>query len=964
MKAVAITDHECLTAHVRALNYYNSKYGDKKDEFKLILGNEIYLTREGLSAETHETGEKFYHMILLAKDEIGHRQLRELSSRAWKRGYVKFIMRTPTYLSDLDEIVGANPGHLICTTACFTAGTQVRTSKGYKNIEDINSSDYILNRYGQWEKVNFPTQREYKGKGYEIECNGLKKIISCTENHKFLVKDKTDVEPYWIEANKLNKKEHTLLMPLEQVEYSENHYLPMKNFRYSVFPLNETPRKILLPDVIHITPELMRLFGLFLGDGHITFGNNPRIGFTFNIAEFDTYYCSFIKNVEDQLGFQFSKNVREENHRVDLSSANRDLIELFFNIFGDVKADTKYIPDILKHISPELDYELIFGYFLADGYFRLRKGNGGEFVSASISKQLSYDFFHIINSCKLPCSLSINKAHVGKDGVNHRQSYYVQGSSTVLGSVNKLIPYTHEEVCALFKQASSLRHKDYLEFSNITYRKIKIKNIKEIQLNTTVHCLNVDSHSFVCENVVVHNCLGGLTGTFFTSGQLDRIEPVLIALDNLFGHENFYIELQPSFMKDQINYNNYMLEHFKDTYNFSIATDSHYLKKEDREIHKTFLNSKDSRGNREVDEFYASAFMMSVEEVHNYMDNEIGVETVEALMKNTLKMAEMCKDYILDCPQIVPKIKYEWDKRNKTSFDKFKKEIGDRSNLKFYFEESNYEADKYLAALIAEGYEKLIGSFDAEYYDRLETELTTLRGISDNIKQPLSDYFNTMAKIIDIVWTDGDSLVGPGRGSGCGSLINYLVGITQLDPLRQELSMPFWRFLDVSRPELPDIDFDTESLKRNRILKAVSNYFNSIGSEVINICTIGTIKTKSAIRTAGRSLGIEDAVINYIVSLVPNERGNDWTLSQCMYGDEEHQKIGQFVVQMNTYPQLWKVANSISGLVSNLSVHASGVLILNGSITEHNSIMKTSRKVMVTAWDLHDSEQLGALKYD
>lgn len=405
MKAVAITDHECLTAHVRALNYYNSKYGDKKDEFKLILGNEIYLTREGLSAETHETGEKFYHMILLAKDEIGHRQLRELSSRAWKRGYVKFIMRTPTYLSDLDEIVGANPGHLICTTAC----------------------------------------------------------------------------------------------------------------------------------------------------------------------------------------------------------------------------------------------------------------------------------------------------------------------------------------------------------------------------------------------------LGGMTGTFFTSGQLDRIEPVLIALDNLFGHENFYIELQPSFMKDQINYNNYMLEHFKDTYNFSIATDSHYLKKEDREIHKTFLNSKDSRGNREVDEFYASAFMMSVEEVHNYMDNEIGVETVEELMKNTLKMAEMCKDYILDCPQIVPKIKYEWDKRNKTSFDKFKKEIGDRSNLKFYFEESNYEADKYLAALIAEGYEKLIGSFDAEYYDRLETELTTLRGISDNIKQPLSDYFNTMAKIIDIVWTDGDSLVGPGRGSGCGSLINYLVGITQLDPLRQELSMPFWR---------------------------------------------------------------------------------------------------------------------------------------------------------------------------
>ena len=74
---------------------------------------------------------------------------------------------------------------------------------------------------------------------------------------------------------------------------------------------------------------------------------------------------------------------------------------------------------------------------------------------------------------------------------------------------------------------------------------------------------------------------------------------------------------------------------------------------------------------------------------------------------------------------------------------------------------------------------------------------------------------------------------------------------------------------------MPDIDFDTEALKRNKILKAVAKYFNSIGSEVINVCTIGTIKTKSAIRTAGRSLGIDDVAINYIVSLIPNERGND-----------------------------------------------------------------------------------------
>ena len=573
LKAVAITDHDCLTSHVRALNYYNKKYKDK--DFKLILGNEIYITREGLTAETHEAGEKFYHCILLALDEIGHRQIRELSSRAWTRGYVKFIMRTPTYLSDIDEIVGANPGHLVCTTAC----------------------------------------------------------------------------------------------------------------------------------------------------------------------------------------------------------------------------------------------------------------------------------------------------------------------------------------------------------------------------------------------------LGGMPGTFFTTGQLERIDPVLAALQGLFGEDNFFIELQPSHMKDQLEYNAYMVENYWNEYNFTVATDSHYLKKDEREIHKTFLNSKDSKGNREVDEFYASAYMMSAEEIHSYMDPYLNKDVVNAMMDNTLVIAERCNMYSLDCPQIVPKIEYEWIKRDYMALSNLRDHIGNRPQLQYYCN-SDVEADKYLALLIAEGYQKLIGEYIDEYLDRLEEELETFKAISDNIKQPLSDYFNTMAKIIDIVWTDGDSLVGPGRGSGCGCLINYLLGITQLDPLRQELNMPFWRFLHPSRPELPDIDFDTEALKRGKILKAVTQYFNSIGSEVINVCTIGTIKTKSAIRTAGRSLGIDDVAINYIVSLVPNERGNDWTLEQCMYGDAEHQRIGQFGSQMAQYPELWSVANRISGLVSNLSVHASGVLILNGSVTEHNSVMKTSRKVMVTAWDLHDSEQLGALKYD
>ena len=114
-RGVAITDHESLSAHIKALNKMDSVKKEHPD-FKLILGNEIYL----ISDEDYKNTNDFYHFILLAKDAVGHRQLRELSTRAWSRVYThKRVERVPTFYSDLREIVGKNPGHLIASTACL-----------------------------------------------------------------------------------------------------------------------------------------------------------------------------------------------------------------------------------------------------------------------------------------------------------------------------------------------------------------------------------------------------------------------------------------------------------------------------------------------------------------------------------------------------------------------------------------------------------------------------------------------------------------------------------------------------------------------------------------------------------------------------------------------------------------------------------------------------------------------------
>jgi DNA polymerase-3 subunit alpha len=172
--------------------------------------------------------------------------------------------------------------------------------------------------------------------------------------------------------------------------------------------------------------------------------------------------------------------------------------------------------------------------------------------------------------------------------------------------------------------------------------------------------------------------------------------------------------------------------------------------------------------------------------------------------------------------------------------------------------------------------------------------------------------------------------------------------------------------LHPSRPDLPDIDFDTESDKRAKVFNEVKKYFNSIGGDVINVCTFGTEGTKSAIKTAGRGLNIEDEVVSYITSMIPNERGFDWSLKECYYGDEEkeRQPIKAFVEQMKLHPRLWELAQSIEGLITRLGVHASGVVCVNDDFNNYNSYMKTSKGQIVTSYDLHTLERCGMVKYD
>ena len=156
-------------------------------------------------------------------------------------------------------------------------------------------------------------------------------------------------------------------------------------------------------------------------------------------------------------------------------------------------------------------------------------------------------------------------------------------------------------------------------------------------------------------------CLGGYVAQQFLLQEYDKIDNHLALLDELFGHENFFIELQPNLDgEEQISYNKFMIEKYWGKYNFIFATDSHYLKPDEREIHKAFLNSKSSK-DREVDEFYKYAYMMTSEEVKMFMPY-VTEEQFNIMTENTRKIKDSISFFEIAQPKVIAKVDYEhWD---------------------------------------------------------------------------------------------------------------------------------------------------------------------------------------------------------------------------------------------------------------------------------------------------------------
>ena len=429
-------------------------------------------------------------------------------------------------------------------------------------------------------------------------------------------------------------------------------------------------------------------------------------------------------------------------------------------------------------------------------------------------------------------------------------------------------------------------------------------------------------------------------------------------IENIFGKGNFYLEMQPSNGKEQIFVNKHLLKISEElNIPYIITTDSHYLRPEDAFIHETFLNAQD--GEREVKSFYETTYMMKDEEIRSFF-SYLTKEQVEAAYDTIREIKNKCEDFSILKPLEIPQLPWRTFKpRTHTELIQYTLKMPNLIN----FIKSIHKADNQLALALIDGIEKHSDLQNEEAYKALDECLSMTWESSQVNKALWSAYFLNLQKIIDECWNAG-TLVMPARGSGGGFLLLYALDIIQINCLREKTATYPWRFLNPARVSVLDIDVDISGIKRAQVLEHLRDFYGE--NRVSNVATFKLEKSKSAILTAARGLGIEVDDAQYISSLITIERGAAYTLKQMYYGDEENDIKPNltFINEIDKFDKLWEVASKIEGLICGMGIHAGGVVFKDKDFTESSALMRAPDGTIVTQFELHDLEDVSEIKMD
>ncbi len=286
----------------------------------------------------------------------------------------------------------------------------------------------------------------------------------------------------------------------------------------------------------------------------------------------------------------------------------------------------------------------------------------------------------------------------------------------------------------------------------------------------------------------------------------DKIHDFIVWCLDIFGEEDFYIELQPSLDEEQIEFNKKAIQ-IAEAYGieYIITTDSHYLDSSKKEIHEAYLTSNsEGDSNREVGQFYQSTHFFTMKEIVENM-SYLDIKNIERAVLNTDKIGDKITSYSLKSEQEIPLTPIK-DKRHWFKDKELYTKALEYPYIKQMIESKDNEYNQFLINKSLEGFKEKIAKEDYEVsFKRMNIECKEILGITEAKKKPVSGYFTSMNKMMDIIWEEAEAIVPPGRGSAGAYIIDYLIDITQVNPLKQGVELPHFRFISADRPDYPKI---------------------------------------------------------------------------------------------------------------------------------------------------------------
>lgn len=458
-------------------------------------------------------------------------------------------------------------------------------------------------------------------------------------------------------------------------------------------------------------------------------------------------------------------------------------------------------------------------------------------------------------------------------------------------------------------------------------------------------------------------CIGGEAAWWILQDNPLKMEQFIDWCQRIALPENFYLELQPNDSPEQIKVNQALVK-ISEQINAPviITTDEHYLTKELATVHESYLKSRDDES-RETLEFYRSCYLMDSDEIHEWLDKQIGADKVDEALQNTIRIGEQIEFFDLEYPTIVPETPVpEFKVRNVF------KDFYDICPAIQLYSESDNVYDRYLLKLIEDGfhekipYQTLSEEELTEMVKRIDIELNEMHLVTEKLGTSISSYYITTLDLVNIMWNEGQSLVGVARGSVTGMLTMYLIGITQISPLPYNLK--HWRHISASKVELSDVDLDSAASRRPYIIEAIKQKRGK--EKVLNCCTFKTEGPKSALLSVCRGMDIPSDEAQYLASLIPVTRGFTWSISDCIDGnaEEDRKPVYEFINECKKYKGLLETALSIEGIVCGRSIHASAVYIFNEDYLAHNAMMKAPNGLDITQFNMKDSDYCSGLKMD